>query len=77
VLYETYKRSIGKYLFDAFPIQSGLKQGNTLSPLLPNFALEYSIRKGQENKEGLELNGTQILVFDDDINLMAKTQKFC
>jgi len=32
-------------LSDAFPIQYGLKQGDALSPLLFNLALEYAIRK--------------------------------
>jgi hypothetical protein len=31
---------IGKYLFDKFPIQYGLKEGDALLPLLFNFALE-------------------------------------
>jgi hypothetical protein len=40
-LNEIYSKvRIGKHLSDSFPIQDGLKQGDALSPLIFNFALE-------------------------------------
>jgi hypothetical protein len=42
-------------LSDSFPVQNGLKQGDALSPLLFNFALEYVISKVQEDQLALKL----------------------
>jgi hypothetical protein len=72
-LNETYRRvCVGKVLFDIFPIKNCLKQGDDISPLLFNSALEYAIGRVQVNQDGLKLNGTyHRLVYPDDVYIFC------
>jgi hypothetical protein len=73
----------GKHLSDMFPIQNGLKPGDSLSPLLFYFSLEYTLRKVQENQARMTLTKAhQLLVYSyivtllgDNVNTERKTQK--
>ena len=72
-LTKTYSRvRVGKNVSDRFPIRNGLKQGDALTPLLFNFAVECAIKRVQVNQDGMKLNGThQLLAYADDVNILG------
>ena len=40
--------------------------------MLFSFAVEYAIRRGQVNQDGLKLNGThQLVAYADDVNVLG------
>jgi hypothetical protein len=52
---ETYNKAwIDRHLSHIFPIKNGPQEGDALSLLLLNSALEYAIRTVQTNQEGMK-----------------------
>ena len=63
---------VGKHFSDMFPIQNGLKQGDALSPLLLDVALDYAVKWFQVNQKALKVNGKgQLLVYADDVYILS------
>ena len=62
---------------DRFPIRNGLKQGDALSPMIFNFALEYAIRRVQENQDGLLVPLLFLAYVNDIWREMESTIRLC
>jgi hypothetical protein len=55
------------------PIRNGLEEGDALSPLPFNFALQYAISRDQVNQDGLKSNSTySLVVYDDEVTYWAE-----
>jgi hypothetical protein len=72
-LHETYSNAeVGKRFSDMFPDKNSLKEGDALSQLLFNFAVECAIRRVNVSLDGLKLNKThQLLVYADGVNRLG------
>ena len=80
---KTYSRArVGKHLSDMFSIKNGLKEGDALSPLFFNFALEFASTSVQVNQDDLQLNGKHqvwflllmLIYWEEEYILQRKTQ---
>jgi hypothetical protein len=68
---------VGKRLFDALPIQNGMKKVDDLSLFIFTFVLVYDIRKVENNQVVTKLNGTHQHVVHDkqEVGLEVKAEK--
>ena len=65
---------VGEILSDSFEVSGGLKQGDSLSPMLFNIALEKAIRAAELTTEVFGIDGPRVLLaFADDIDVVGNT----
>jgi len=69
-----YQVRVDSTLSEAFTVETGLKQGDALSPLLFNLALEKAVRMMQVEASGIAINDhrVHVLGFADDLNILSE-----
>jgi len=72
-----YQVRVDQTTSEEFQVITGLKQGDALSPLLFNIALEKVIRRVQNNRCGLEVGVRKldVLGFAYDLNLIGSSKE--
>lgn len=70
------KIKVGTVISDSFEVQSGVRQGDGLSPILFNFVLEKALQKLRNENIGISLGNGKInlLAYADDIVLLGQTE---
>lgn len=72
-----YQVRVDNLLSGGFQVMTGLKQVNTLSPLLFNITLEKVVHSIQGDNWGIDI-GTDminILGFEDDLNIIGNVEE--
>jgi len=72
-----YQVRVDNVLSEEFQVVTGLKQGDALSPLLFNIALEKAVRSIQRDNHGIDIgtNKIGILGFADDLNIIGDDEE--
>lgn len=60
----------GNSILESIEVKTGLKQGDTLAPVLFNLALEKVVRSSPIRYDMKILSGSTLLVYADDINII-------
>lgn len=64
---------VGSALSEPFRITSGLKQGDAVSPILFNFALDKAVRNAETTMQIFAVDGRRLLIFFvDDFDIITK-----
>jgi len=70
-----YQVRVENTMSEAFEVETGLKQDDTLSPMLFNLVLEKTIREMQKEPTGVAIGERkiQVLGFTDDLNILGSS----
>lgn len=71
-----FKVKFNSVMSEVFPIETGLRQGDALSPILFNIAMQSVIRKVQKDSIGLKIENQNMVIaaYADDIIIMGETE---
>lgn len=61
---------------EEFPVETSLRQGDALSPILFNIALKSVVRKVQKDRIGLRIRKQNVVIiaYADDLIIMGETE---
>jgi sorting nexin-29 len=70
------KVKFNSVMSEDFPVETGLRQGDALSPILFNIAMESMVKKVQEDSIGLKIGEQNVVMaaYADNIIIMGETE---
>jgi len=70
------KIKFNSVMSEEFPVETSLRQGDALSPILFNIALKSVVRKVQKDRIGLRIRKQNVVIiaYADDLIIMGETE---